>query len=41
MFVIPFVTRLGIISSWDGWSITRGFTPNPGIGITRVWPCVF
>ncbi|XP_057730913.1 photosystem II CP47 reaction center protein-like [Arachis stenosperma] len=31
MFVIPFMTRLGITNSWDGWSITGGTTPNPGI----------
>ncbi|KAK1377158.1 hypothetical protein POM88_033351 [Heracleum sosnowskyi] len=31
MFVIPFMTRLGITSSWGGWSITGGATPNPGI----------
>ncbi|KAL4286858.1 hypothetical protein AHAS_Ahas19G0128200 [Arachis hypogaea] len=31
MFVIPFMTRLGITNSWGGWSITGGTTPNPGI----------
>ncbi|KAK8288058.1 hypothetical protein V6Z12_D07G100100 [Gossypium hirsutum] len=30
MFVIPFMTRLGITISWDGWSITGAIT-NPEI----------
>ncbi|KAK6770118.1 hypothetical protein RDI58_032638 [Solanum bulbocastanum] len=32
MFVIPFMTRLGITNSWGGWSITGG-TENP------LWIC--
>ncbi|KAM0066935.1 putative photosystem antenna protein [Helianthus debilis subsp. tardiflorus] len=31
IFVIPFMTRLGITNSWGGWSITGGTTTNPGI----------
>jgi photosystem II CP47 chlorophyll apoprotein len=31
MFIIPFMTRLGITNSWGGWSITRGTITNPGI----------
>ncbi|KAF6165442.1 hypothetical protein GIB67_017924 [Kingdonia uniflora] len=31
MFVIPFMTRLGITNSWGGWSITGGTLTNPGI----------
>ncbi|CAN6482992.1 unnamed protein product [Victoria cruziana] len=31
MFVIPFMTRLGIINSWGGWSIIGGIVTNPGI----------
>nr|TKS01684.1 photosystem II cp47 protein [Populus alba] len=31
MFVIPFMTRLGITNSWDGWSITGGTITNLGI----------
>ncbi|KAL1368082.1 hypothetical protein AAHE18_02G095100 [Arachis hypogaea] len=31
MFVIPFITRLGITNSWGGWSITGGTTPNLSI----------
>nr|YP_009708191.1 photosystem II p680 chlorophyll A apoprotein [Myrsine africana]YP_009708911.1 photosystem II p680 chlorophyll A apoprotein [Myrsine stolonifera]YP_010529277.1 photosystem II 47 kDa protein [Myrsine linearis]UDN40909.1 photosystem II p680 chlorophyll A apoprotein [Myrsine aquilonia]UDN40993.1 photosystem II p680 chlorophyll A apoprotein [Myrsine australis]UDN41077.1 photosystem II p680 chlorophyll A apoprotein [Myrsine divaricata]UDN41162.1 photosystem II p680 chlorophyll A apoprotein [Myrs len=31
MFVIPFMTRLGITNSWGGWSITGGTGTNPGI----------
>uniref|UniRef100_M1B7M0 Photosystem II CP47 chlorophyll apoprotein n=1 Tax=Solanum tuberosum TaxID=4113 RepID=M1B7M0_SOLTU len=29
MFVIPFMTRLGITNSWGGWSITGGTVTNP------------
>ncbi|MFQ6665516.1 hypothetical protein Gotur_032227 [Gossypium turneri] len=25
MFVIPFMTHLGITNSWDSWSITGGY----------------
>ncbi|CAN6454445.1 unnamed protein product [Victoria cruziana] len=31
MFVIPFMTCLGITNSWGGWSITGGTVTNPGI----------
>ncbi|QCE14657.1 photosystem II CP47 chlorophyll apoprotein [Vigna unguiculata] len=31
MFVIPFMTRLGITNSWGGWNITGGAITNPGI----------
>ncbi|KAI3877379.1 hypothetical protein MKX03_026436 [Papaver bracteatum] len=31
MFVIPFMTRLGITNSWGGWSNTGGTIMNPGI----------
>ena len=31
MFVIPFMTRLGIADSWGGWSITGESVSNPGI----------
>ncbi|RZC62331.1 hypothetical protein C5167_024097 [Papaver somniferum] len=31
MFVISFMTRLGITNSWGGWSITGGTITNPGI----------
>ncbi|TYH72623.1 hypothetical protein ES332_D05G267400v1, partial [Gossypium tomentosum] len=31
MFVIPFMTRLGITNSWGGWSITGGTITNLGI----------
>jgi hypothetical protein len=30
IFVIPFMTRLGITNSWGGWSISEGTVPNPG-----------
>ncbi|PHT94654.1 Photosystem II CP47 reaction center protein [Capsicum annuum] len=30
MFVIPFMTRLGITNSWGGWTITGGTVTNPG-----------
>ncbi|MBA0756761.1 hypothetical protein Gogos_021746, partial [Gossypium gossypioides] len=31
MFVIPFMTYLGIINSWGDWSITGWTITNPGI----------
>ncbi|KAH0900494.1 LOW QUALITY PROTEIN: hypothetical protein HID58_039997, partial [Brassica napus] len=31
MFVIPFMTRLGITNSWGGWNITGGTITNPAI----------
>ncbi|GAV65071.1 LOW QUALITY PROTEIN: PSII domain-containing protein, partial [Cephalotus follicularis] len=31
MFVIPFMTRLGITNSWGGWSIIGVTTTNPSI----------
>eukprot|EP00957_Ditylum_brightwellii_P178853 13623121-Ditylum_brightwellii.AAC.1 len=31
MFVMPFMTRLGITDSWGGWSITGESVSNPGL----------
>jgi len=31
MFVMPFMARLGVTSSWGGWSITGESISNPGI----------
>ncbi|CAL9193005.1 unnamed protein product, partial [Musa hybrid cultivar] len=31
MFVIPFMTHLGITNLWGGWSISGGTVTNPGI----------
>ena len=31
MFVIPFMTHLGITNSWGSWSITGGTITNQGI----------
>jgi photosystem II CP47 chlorophyll apoprotein len=31
MFVLPFITRLGVTDSWGGWSITGESVSNPGI----------
>ncbi|KAL2347019.1 hypothetical protein Fmac_001019 [Flemingia macrophylla] len=31
IFVIPFMTRLGITNSWGGWNITGGTITNPGV----------
>jgi photosystem II CP47 chlorophyll apoprotein len=31
MFVLPFMTRLGVTQSWGGWSITGEAAANPGI----------
>ena len=31
MFVLPFMTRLGITQSWGGWSISGETSSNPGI----------
>ncbi|KAM0064621.1 Photosystem II CP47 reaction center protein [Helianthus debilis subsp. tardiflorus] len=31
MFVIPFMTHLGITNGWGGWSITGGTITNPSI----------
>jgi len=31
MFVIPFMTRLGITNLWGGWNITGGAITNSGI----------
>jgi len=30
MFVLPFMTRLGVTESWGGWSITGGNAIDPG-----------
>ncbi|GAB2236509.1 hypothetical protein Droror1_Dr00028143 [Drosera rotundifolia] len=37
MFVIPFMTRLGITNSWGGWSITGGTVRDPGIWSYEAW----
>merc|ERR1712146_465818 len=31
MFVLPFITRLGVTDSWGGWSITGESVSKPGI----------
>ena len=31
MFVLPFMTRLGVTKSWGAWSITGESSSNPGI----------
>jgi len=31
MFVLPFMTRIGVTGSWGGWSITGESGSNPGI----------
>jgi photosystem II CP47 chlorophyll apoprotein len=32
MFVIPFMTRLGVTKSWGGWDVSTELTPGgPGI----------
>ena len=31
MFVLPFMTRLGVTKSWGAWSITGDNSVNPGI----------
>jgi photosystem II CP47 chlorophyll apoprotein len=31
MFVMPFMSRLGVTDSWGGWSITGGSNANPGL----------
>ncbi|KAM0932016.1 putative photosystem antenna protein [Dioscorea sansibarensis] len=36
MFVIPFMTRLGITNSWGGWSISGGSITNPVFGVMKV-----
>ncbi|KAG2252082.1 hypothetical protein Bca52824_082218 [Brassica carinata] len=35
MFVIPFMTRLGITNSWGGWNITGGTMTNPVFELRR------
>lgn len=41
MFVIPFMTRLGVINSWSGWSVFGPFTSdglgNPVTGDVGFW----
>ncbi|KAH0849783.1 hypothetical protein HID58_096095, partial [Brassica napus] len=37
MFVIPFMTRLGITNSWGGWNITGGTITNPAIWHWVYW----
>mgnify|MGYP001390472514 CR=1 FL=1 len=31
MFVLPFMTRIGVTDSWGGWSITGESVSNPGL----------
>ena len=31
MFVLPFMTRLGVTKSWGAWSITGEPSSNPGV----------
>ena len=31
MFVLPFMTRLGVTKSWSAWSISGDNSVNPGI----------
>ena len=31
MFVLPFMTRLGVTESWSGWSVGEGIHTGPGI----------
>jgi photosystem II CP47 chlorophyll apoprotein len=31
MFVIPFMTRLGVVKSWGAWNVTGESSSNPGI----------
>jgi len=31
MFVLPFMTRLGVTNSWGGWTISGESTSNPGL----------
>jgi photosystem II CP47 chlorophyll apoprotein len=31
MFVLPFMTRLGVTNSWGGWSISGESVSNPGL----------
>ena len=31
MFVLPFMTRLGVTTSWGGWSISGEVSQNPGL----------
>ncbi|KAI5653805.1 hypothetical protein M9H77_30992 [Catharanthus roseus] len=37
MFVLPFMTRLGITNSWGGWSITGGTITNPAFHVTGLY----
>jgi photosystem II CP47 chlorophyll apoprotein len=31
MFVLPFMTRLGVTQSWGAWSISGDTSSNPGV----------
>jgi photosystem II CP47 chlorophyll apoprotein len=31
MFVLPFMTRLGVTKSWGAWNVTGESSSNPGI----------
>ncbi|KAB2017098.1 hypothetical protein ES319_D08G137200v1 [Gossypium barbadense] len=44
MFVIPFMTRLGITNSWGGWSLQGDYNTFGYLELRRWWPstyCVF
>jgi hypothetical protein len=36
MFVLPFMTRLGVSQSWGGWTISGEPSSNPGSGVMKV-----
>ncbi|KAI5005807.1 hypothetical protein ZWY2020_033050 [Hordeum vulgare] len=40
MFVIPFMTRLGITDSWGGWSISGGTVKIRVFRVMKVWVCI-
>ena len=36
MFVLPFMTRLGVSESWGGWTISGETATNPVFGVMKV-----
>ena len=34
MFVMPFMSRIGVTDSWGGWSITGESVSNPGLPLS-------
>jgi hypothetical protein len=36
MFVLPFMTRLGVSQSWGGWTISGEPSSNPEFGVMKV-----